>query len=35
MENTAYEKTFLRSFKTTCGITPSEWKQGHKPQTAG
>ena len=21
------EKTFLRSFKATCGVTPSEWKQ--------
>ena len=21
------EKTFLRSFKTACGVTPSEWKQ--------
>lgn len=21
------EKTFLRSFKTSCGLTPSEWKQ--------
>ena len=23
------EKTFLRSFKATCGVTPSEWKSGH------
>ena len=23
------EKTFLRSFKATCGVTPSEWKLGH------
>ena len=23
------EKTFLRSFKTSCGLTPSEWKQEH------
>ena len=23
------EKTFLRSFKTLCGLTPSEWKQEH------
>lgn len=22
------EKTFLRSFKAACGVTPSEWKQG-------
>ncbi len=29
------EKTFLRSFKATCGVTPSEWKQGQTPQTAG
>ncbi len=26
------EKTFLRSFKAICGITPSEWKQN--PETA-
>jgi len=30
----ANEKTFLRSFKATCGVTPSEWKQRHTPQTA-
>ena len=24
------EKAFLRSFKTSCGLTPSEWKQEHK-----
>ena len=24
------EKTFLRSFKTICGVTPSEWKQQNK-----
>ena len=29
------EKTFLRSFKATCGVTPSEWKLGQKPQTVG
>lgn len=29
------EKTFLRSFKAICGVTPSEWKQGQTPQTAG
>lgn len=23
------EKTFLRTFKTVCGVTPSEWKQEH------
>ncbi len=23
------EKTFLRTFKTACGVTPSEWKQEH------
>lgn len=23
----ANEKTFMRSFKTACGVTPSEWKQ--------
>lgn len=28
------EKTFLRSFKAICGVTPSEWKQEHTPQTA-
>lgn len=28
------EKTFLRTFKAFCGVTPSEWKQGHTPQTA-
>ena len=28
----ANEKTFLRSFKTTCGVTPSEWKQEQTPQ---
>ena len=27
------ERSFLRSFKTTCGLTPSEWKQGQTPQT--
>ena len=27
------ERTFLRSFKTSCGLTPSEWKQGQTPQT--
>ena len=27
------EKSFLRTFKASCGMTPSEWKQGHKPQT--
>jgi len=27
------EKTFLRTFKASCGITPSEWKQEHTPQT--
>ena len=27
------EKTFLRTFKASCGLTPSEWKQGHTPQT--
>ena len=26
------EKTFLRSFKAICGVTPSEWKQ--KNETA-
>ncbi len=25
----ANEKTFLRTFKTLCGVTPSEWKQEH------
>ncbi len=25
------EKTFLRTFKTVCGITPSEWKQANTP----
>lgn len=25
----ANEKTFLRSFKAACGVTPSEWKQEH------
>lgn len=29
------EKTFLRSFKAICGVTPSEWKQEQTPQTAG
>ena len=29
----ANEKSFLRTFKTFCGITPSEWKQTHTPQT--
>ena len=28
------EKTFLRTFKASCGVTPSEWKQTHTPQTA-
>ena len=28
------EKSFLRSFKAACGMTPSEWKQEHTPQTA-
>ena len=28
------EKSFLRSFKAICGVTPSEWKQAHTPQTA-
>ena len=28
------EKSFLRSFKAVCGMTPSEWKQQHMPQTA-
>jgi two-component system response regulator YesN len=28
------EKTFLRSFKAICGVTPSEWKQEQTPQTA-
>lgn len=23
------EKTFLRAFKASCGVTPSGWKQGH------
>ena len=27
------EKTFLRTFKSVCGVTPSDWKQGHTPQT--
>lgn len=27
------EKTFLRSFKTICGVTPSEWKQQCKTDT--
>ena len=27
------EKTFLRTFKASCGLTPSEWKQEHTPQT--
>lgn len=29
----ANEKTFLRTFKTICGVTPSEWKQenGNRP----
>ena len=27
------EKTFLRTFKASCGLTPSEWKQAHTPQT--
>lgn len=27
------EKTFLRSFKAICGVTPSEWKQEQRPQT--
>lgn len=31
----ANEKTFLRNFKTACGVTPSEWKQQHTPQTEG
>ena len=22
------EKTFLRTFKAACGVTPSEWKTG-------
>ena len=26
------EKTFLRTFKASCGLTPSEWKQEHTPQ---
>jgi AraC-like DNA-binding protein len=25
----ANEKTFLRTFKASCGVTPSEWKQEH------
>ena len=28
------ERSFLRSFKAVCGMTPSEWKQQHTPQTA-
>ena len=29
------EKTFLRTFKSFCGLTPSEWKQAQTPQMGG
>ena len=29
------ERNFLRTFKATCGVTPSEWKQQHQSSDSG